>query len=179
MNEKGFATLLNLCLILVIALIVKGIQESEMNHVYATKDFQTEFDLQNAADSGIYMAAEKVRRELQTDENYLPVNKNPHLNGSRRQGQIEIISEPKSYSEDSIAIKVLGERVVLKSYEVNYEDKNTLNPSDADKTAYIFFSTAEMDSERLGRKIYRRAVAYVLSEDDDWKIHFMTSPTYK
>ena len=53
MNEKGFATILGLCLILAIALVVKGIQESEGNHVYATTDFQTEYDLQNAAEVGI------------------------------------------------------------------------------------------------------------------------------
>ena len=53
MTEKGFATILGLCLILVIALIVKGIQEAEMNHAYETTDFQAEFDLQNAADSAL------------------------------------------------------------------------------------------------------------------------------
>ncbi|MBQ7454584.1 MAG: hypothetical protein IJS69_06015, partial [Selenomonadaceae bacterium] len=61
MNQRGFATIFGLCLILVIALIVKGIQAAEFNHIHETADFQTEIDLQNAADGGIYEAVEEVR----------------------------------------------------------------------------------------------------------------------
>ena len=63
MNEKGFATIFGLCLILAIALVVKGIQESEMNHAYETSDFQTEFELQNLADSGIYRAVDEIKKK--------------------------------------------------------------------------------------------------------------------
>ena len=75
MNQKGFATTLGLCLILAIVLVVKGIQESEINHSYETTDFQTEYDLQNAAEIGIHMAAAKVKSELIKDKNYLPFNR--------------------------------------------------------------------------------------------------------
>ena len=61
MNEKGFATILGLCLLLALVLVVKGIQESEGNHAYEMTDFQTECDLQNAAEVGIYKAVKIVR----------------------------------------------------------------------------------------------------------------------
>ena len=61
MREKGFATILSLCLILVIALIVKGIQAAETNHAFETANFQTEIELQNAAESSIIAAVEEVK----------------------------------------------------------------------------------------------------------------------
>ena len=54
MRQKGFATIFGLCMILAIALCVKSIQEAEMNHARETTNFQTELELQSAADGGIY-----------------------------------------------------------------------------------------------------------------------------
>ena len=61
MNQKGFATIFGLILILAIALVVKGIQESHANYNYETQYLQTEFDLQSVAEVGIYMAAEELK----------------------------------------------------------------------------------------------------------------------
>ena len=45
MRQKGFATIFGLCLVLVIALVVKGIEEAEMNHAYEAMNYQAEFEL--------------------------------------------------------------------------------------------------------------------------------------
>ena len=175
MNQKGFATILGLCLILAIALVVKGIQESERNHAYATTDFQAEFDLQNAAESGIYMAAAEVKRELETDEKYLPF-KSDYV----RSPQKKIISKSMiSSSGSKIYVDVWCERLLIIPYKVNYAPEpdvaNKINDGKTieERVSYAFFSKAELNSSRAGGKLYRRAFAYVLSDDSSWTVHFM------
>ena len=174
MNERGFATIFGLCLILAIALVVKGIQESEGNHAYETTDFQTELYLQNAAEIGIYKAAAKVKGELIKDENYLPFNWN-----YSRKSQKEVINESMMYSSNRIDIHVWGERMLILPYKVDYApDPDVANKIDDGKTikerkSYGFFSKAELTSPRTGGKLYRRAFGYVLQDDSTWTIHFL------
>lgn len=180
MNEKGFATIFGLCLILVIALCVKGIQEAEMNHAYETTDFQVEFDLQNAADSGIYMAAEEVYK------NPLPFNTEyDQSNLTRKKYQFNVIHKDIG----SINVDVWAERLILKPYEVIYTDKNDREnnkataywvddgKNDKDRKVYTLFSKAELkNAPRIGGRLYRRSFAYVeLDEAGNSKttIHFM------
>ena len=87
MREKGFATILSLCLILVIALIVKGIQAAETNHAFETANFQTEIELQNAAESSIIAAVEEVKLAKKNGVELLPQNTNPSLANSRLKNQ--------------------------------------------------------------------------------------------
>ena len=179
MNQKGFATILGLCLILAIALVVKGIQESEGNHAYETTDFQTELDLQNAAEIGIHMAAAQVKSELAKDKNYLPFN----WNYSRKSPKEVINNRTIEILDSSIKVDVWCERLIMNPYEVDYAHKtgnnyNTyLDFEDRNQqVAYSFFSRAKLNSKRTGGKLYRRAFGYVLLEDDgtsDWKIHFL------
>ena len=177
MNQKGFATILGLCLILAIALVVKGIQESEGNQSYETTDFQTELNLQNAAEIGIYKAAAKVKGELIKDENYLPFNWN-----YSRKSQKEVINESMMYSSNRIDIHVWGERMLILPYKVDYApDPDVANKINDGKTieqrkCYGFFSKAELTNPRTGGKLYRRAFGYVLLEEDDtsdWRLHFL------
>lgn len=172
MNQKGFATIFALCMILVIALVAKGIQESEMNYAYEITNFQEEFELQNAADSGIYEAAEMVRLEK--------IIISP--NGFKRNPVKIPVAQPKSDKFKSITLNVWGERGVnpdptssknilhrqakyLSSGKISYTNKGNSN-------GYIFFSVASRKSKQTGEKIYRRAFAYVL-DGDDKTIHFM------
>ena len=66
MNQKGFATIFGLVLILAIALVVRGIQESNANYNYETanleKEIKTEMYLQSVAEVGIYMATEELKK---------------------------------------------------------------------------------------------------------------------
>ncbi|MBR4151513.1 MAG: hypothetical protein IKT98_00960 [Selenomonadaceae bacterium] len=172
MNEKGFATIFGLCLILVIALIVKGIQESEMNHAYETTDYQAEFDLQNAAESGIYKAVAIVLANPDT----LIFNKEyPSVGNVRKKAQHPFTPITINSSSGSINVRVWGERIVIKPYEVNYErmtsNKYNTYPFIVEDKQYIcqkacvFFSVAELTDSRTGEKSYRRAYAYFIESN--------------
>ena len=176
MNQKGFATIFGLCLIMVLALCVKGIQESEMNQHYVTNDFQTEIDLQNAAEGGIYAAADRVRQELALDKDYL---RSGDFNRSNH--QVQVISD----KQGDISVYVWAERVLIYPYKINYNiriggkyrtDRVGSGKPLKDHEVYTLFSRAEVDSERVGRKFYRHAFAYVEIDADgnsDTTIHFM------
>ena len=167
MNEKGFATILGLCLILALALVVKGIQESEDNHAYEKIDFQTEYDLQNAAEVGIYKAVKMVR----DNPNLLPFNRELNLRGDY-QYKFDRVTI-KTLSGSDIYVDVWGERILIRPYgEVDYKNKITSWMGE-EKLAYSFFSKAELTSPRTGGKLYRRAFGYVLQDDSTWTVHFM------
>lgn len=185
MNEKGFATIFGLCLILIIALIVKGIQESEMNHSYETDDFQIEMDLQNAADSGIYKAVEFVHN----NPDILPLNEEVTATTAARKGiqypipldstdPMNTVMTIKSSSGD-IQVRAWGERIIMNHYNVTYKSKSNYDeakfvavkmPADevvtrknthAREMGYTIFSLASIKSKRTGEDIYRRSFAYV------------------
>ena len=162
-----------------IALCVKGIQESATNHFYETKDFQTEVDLQNAAESGIYAAAEKVQRELAKDKNYLLIK-----TSSREYHQFKIISTTQKTSSGDISVDVLAERILIFPYKVDYTMFVTtgLRVHDGKKIeereACMLYSSAEIYSERIGKNFSRQAFAYVELDVDgnsDNMIHFMNN----
>ncbi|MBR2520511.1 MAG: hypothetical protein IKE46_12130 [Selenomonadaceae bacterium] len=156
MNERGFVTVFALCLILVIALIVKGIQESDTNHNYAAADFQTEFDLQNAADGGIYEAAELVR----SGQRDLPANNVP-VQSIRKNYQKELVNRSTKTERGTIRVTVWGERLKIQGYRRSYPSYKK-NLQGTPKYGYVLFSVAQLDSARTNGKIYRRAFAYVV-----------------
>ena len=131
MNEKGFATIFGLCLILAIALIVKGIQESEMNHAYETANFETELKLKNAAEVGIFKAA----AEIKNNQQILPLQENFTIES------VEVWSEGTDKTDYKISVEVSSEGT--------------------DKTDYTLSSTAEIENKHTGEISYRRAFAYV------------------
>ena len=178
MRQKGFATIFGLCMILAVALCVKGIQESEMNHAYETADFQAEFELQNVADGGIYEAAELIR----LGQKKLPANPSPYE--YNRKYQRQLINKTINYfnadrQSKSIKLRVWGERLTgtyqqFQSYQKNYPTGRTA--IDAPKSGYILLSVATVSNSRMTGEIYRRAFAYVL-DDDATKIYFMSLPS--
>lgn len=178
--EKGFATILGLCLILVIALVVKGIQAAETNHAYETADFQAEFELQNAADSAIYAAVDKVLVAKENGEEILPVNNTPGIANSRQNNQRKLITTTTTSEHfGKITVRAYGEQINIHPYQVSYKGDNDnvankLNPDDL-LPSYVFYSVAQATSKHTGKKIYRRAFAYVL-RDGDATIHFMEVP---
>lgn len=180
MSQKGFATLLGLCLLLAVALCAKGIQESEMNFSYAATDYQAEFELQNAAVSGIYEAAELVG----SGEKILKVNFNPTLN-NRTSYQVKLVNRTitrtdEKYRLKKIHVTVWGERLdsptadysgqKFRTYKVKYSPRKLVslkeNGKEVLKSGYILFSVAESSNGRTDGKIYRTAFAYVLSNLD-------------
>lgn len=168
MSQKGFATFFGLILVLAVALCAKSIQESEMNYSYAAADYQMEFELQNAAISGIYIAAENLNDDSQP----------------------EPLSWTIEYSDEKhrlkkIHVTVWGERLdgddrkIIRYKVTQYSPTKQLTEIDR-KSGYILFSVAESSNERMDGKIYRSAFAYVLLEkqaDETYKdeptIYFM------
>lgn len=175
MNRKGFATILSLCLLLAMALVVRGIQISERNHVYeSATDFTAEFELQNAADSALITAVEKIRNEIVT----LPKRKY-WQNRSVVQIQLPVMTID-SERLDTITVKTWGEKIDVRQFEVTYgtnnEDsdtatKNNIAEEKNTESGNLVFSVAEAINPQTGEKIYRRAVAYF--KDDDTTIHYM------
>ena len=163
MRQKGFATIFGLCLILIIALCVKGIQDAEANHAREVVNFETEQSLQLAAESAIVEAIDYVL------ENPLPyVEKDPTV-------KVEI---PVANPDDDITVEVWGERGKIYSYPENKYEINAMHFNNGIypvKLGVYFMATATIDGGFFGEKIYRRAYAYIV--DGDATIYFMELPT--
>lgn len=188
MKEKGFATIFGLCLILVIALVAKGIQESEKNHAYEMTDFQAETELQNAADFGIYAA----RNQILSGEVEISLLTNVGGRASYRK-KFRTITKTSDRFDTEIKIEVWGEHLGLQPYNVKYGARkkvgnkvvttNIAKKNGEPQEVYTFFSVASVESNRMEGKIYRRAFAYMLAEknpDETYKdttIHFMELPS--
>lgn len=99
MRQKGFATIFGLCLILVVALIVKGINDAETNHAREVGNFETEQILQRAAESAIVEAASK----LPSDEQKI-IDAQKTFNNGRRTFQVHV----EAWQDDSGQIDVDG-----------------------------------------------------------------------
>lgn len=161
MNERGFVTIFALCMILVVALVVKGIQQSDTSHNLEAADLQTEFDLQNAADGGIYEAAELVR----SGKKDLPANNNG-TSQKRKDNQRQLLTRTTTTARGKITVTVWGERLKIQSYTPNYSSESTrgypVTAKGTVKYGYALLSVAQLDSNRMNGKIYRRAFAYVV-----------------
>lgn len=197
-SERGFVTIFALCLILVVALVAKGIHESDTNHNYATADLQTQFDLQNAADGGIYEAAEIVRAMTEYGEELLPAN-NFNSPSTRRENQVQLVTNNTVKTlHGTIHVDVWGERLKIQDFVQRYprdkykpESVKDSNGKDVIRYGYALISVAELDSPTFG-KMYRRAFAFVVdgygvtdlneivnqpvADKDKDVVHFMTLP---
>ncbi|MBQ6006059.1 MAG: hypothetical protein IJL14_07410 [Selenomonadaceae bacterium] len=160
MKQKGFATIFGLCLILVVALTVKGIQEAEANHAREVFNFELEQALQSAAESGIIEAAELVRGQTFSKGTIFTTTK------TFKNGEQTI----------NITVEVKGERgkiylcPVERTSEIVREDIDLLG------AGVYLMSRATIEDSIFGEDIYRRAYAYVLDAADT-KIIFMELPT--
>ena len=166
MWQKGFATIFGLCLVLGIALIVKGIQEAEANHAREVLNFQMEQALQSAAESGIVEAAEYVR----ATPDFLP-----YTEGDFTVAKTIPVSSKTFKRADKIfkiTVEVRGERGKIYQCPAS---RNKVYKKDAHVGVYLM-SRATIQSGTWNEKIYRRAYAYFL-DDDDTTIHFMELPT--
>lgn len=178
MRQKGFATIFGLCLMLVVALIVKGIQDAEANHAREVVNFETEQALQLAAESAIVEAAEKVRNGDVTL---------PYSNGVKQMSQRPI---PVTNSDDKITVDVWGERGKIYCYDkgntlirfkiYDADGKEIVNKKYCD--GVYFMSRATIDGGFFGEKIYRRAFAYIIDDAElaakykNTTIYFMELP---
>ena len=159
MSQKGFATIFGLILVLAVALCAKSIQESEMNYSYAAADYQMEFELQNAAISGIYIAAENLNDDSQPE----PLSWTIEHADKHRLKKIYVTIWGKRLDDDKKIMR----------YKRLYPSRDLEPDVEKEKSGYILFSVAKSSNERMDGEIFRSAFAYVLSEEDYKNIYFM------
>lgn len=176
MRQKGFATIFGLCMILVVALIVRSIQDAEANHAREVVNFETEQALNLAAESAIVEAAEKVRLAEETG-----VNRLPYSQAAPSDKKKILVTNPNK----NITVEVWGERGKIYRFYKDTDNKLKFIKFNGQnyREGVYFMGTATIDGGFFGEKIYRRAFAYVHSEKDgdSWKddttIHFLELPT--
>ena len=167
MKQKGFATIFGMCLILVVALIVKGIHEAEANHAREVLNFELEQVLQSAAESGIVEAAEYVRNH--PDE--FPVYDGWPWTVSKKEISVKNKTLKRENKTFDITVEAWGERGKIYFYK---EDKKTKIKKE--QAGVYLMSRATIKSGIFGEDIHRRAYAYFL-ENNDTIINFMELPT--
>ena len=172
MKQKGFATIFGLCLALVFALIVKGIQEAETNHAREVSNFQLEQALQNAAYGGILEAAEFVNK----NPDYLPFDLDNEIFKVQKKIPVDNATFKNDEQTIQITVEVWGERGKIYFYKKKIVNGQVKSTEIKDELAGVYFmSLATIKSGFWDEKIYRRAYAYVL--DNDTTIYFMELPT--
>lgn len=173
MNQKGFATVLSLCLLLVVALIVKGIAEAETNHAREISNFETEQALQNAAESGIYEAAELINGQILSYGKIFTTTKT----FKRGEQMINITVEVLGKQTTITNYNEYGTNIKYKTYD---EAGNQIGTKNSVEGIY-FMSRATIQSGIWDEKIYRRAYAYIITDNEvsaesRGKFYFMELP---
>lgn len=152
MNERGFFTIVGLCLLLVAAIFIKGVHEFEANYARTITNFQIEHHLKNIAESYLIETYE-IYKGTKTKENLGDINFGEF---KLKNVTVEIRYAPKQ----NITIK-----------NGLYTNEPNL-PKNAEGTVIVV--VASCDSPFIAGKMYRRAFAYIL-DDDPATIHFVNS----
>ena len=178
MNERGFFTLIGLCFLIIAAILVRGVQASEGNYYSNADDFITAAELQNIADSALIEAVELIKSGEVTLERPVAyaysrkVNQYPVPLNHTYNADVQVFYE---YGINTTATNNKGNIFLKKKLYPSKEivDRYTKNNR---REGVIIFSVASRESEKIGGKVYRRAIAYFFTDDDsDEKIYFMNS----
>ena len=153
MNERGFFTIAALGLLLIVALSIKIIQSSEMNNAVIATNFVIEAELQNAADSALNVAIEKISFDKNYSSSTLIFTDNKFSNQMKKNISVQV------YVKDSSIHTEAGTYY----YENIPVDKAGCK---------VFISIASCDSDFFIGKVYRRTFAYI---DADKNIRYMNS----
>ena len=176
MNERGFFSIIGLCLLLVITLSIMAIQGTEKNYSYLASDFQEELELQNAAESGLIEAVKLVQ------DNPKIIPDKPEVYANRRERQYSVKVSPPTSSErfKNISVEVYGENgdiyQATRKYSSRGKITDTLDKDDSGKEitykGIVIISVASGENNS-GVKKFRRSLAYILESDGYKKIYFM------
>ena len=199
MNERGFFSVVGLCLLLVITLSIIAIQDTEKNYSYLASDFQEELELQNAAESGLIEAVEKIQSGNTVVE---PPNDVERIQNRRYWQRKIFVNQPDDSDRlKNISVEVYGEQGTISMYYRDYsaEDDDTgryldykdmpykkkfvssdgVSGEKQDWNGIILISVASGETNS-GIKKFRRSLAYIFFNDTDvnekekFIIHFMT-----
>ncbi len=157
MNQRGFFTIVGLCLLVVSAIFIKGIQEFETNYSRGITNYEAEHHLQNLAES--YLIEER---------NFIENIQVKHNLGNISYGD---------YTLKNVTVEIYGKYGDIHTQNGDYTNFENL-PKDA--PGKIILSVASCDSPFIVGKMYRRALAYILDDDETTEdvdesktIHFM------
>ena len=179
MNERGFFTLMGLCFLIVVAVMARGVQESEGNYYSVTDDFVQAAELQNIADSALIEAVDLIKSGKvdlkESVRNFYNRSVNQYPIFEKTVGDVDVTTfyeygrynEPidNKYGNIWLKRKVYPERDIVDRYLENNQ-----------REGVIIISVASRDSDKTGGKIYRRAIAYFFTDDaKDKNIYFMNS----
>lgn len=151
MNERGFFTIVGLCLLLVAAIFIKGVQEFEANYARTITNFQIEHHLKNIAESYLIETYE-IYKGTKTKENL----------GDIYFGEFKL---------KNVIVEIRSKHTTIHTEKGNTGLKEL--PPDAEGTVIV--SIASCDSPFIAGKMYRRAFAYILDDDESKTIHFVNS----
>lgn len=160
MNERGFFTVVGLCLLLILAISITGVQEFEGNYASGIDSVQVEKELQNFAESALLMHIETSRDSFEFS--------------SEKLGVVNVTC----YENPDVRFRRFR-REYVKSSKYNDIPEKDENGDDWLKDATVYMSVASCDSGYVDGKIYRRVMAYVIDddpktkEDESFTIHFM------
>ena len=160
-NERGFFTVVGLCLLLTVAISIMGVQGFETNYSSGAENFWVETELQNIADSALVEAVAKCK-----DKQWDP-------------GKIELILDEKVIPSDEERFKDKNFKVqVYAIYYENFEQVKMNYPSKkkthiSNETGIICIAVASCEANFMEGEIYRRALAFVLKDDPNQTIHFV------
>lgn len=179
MNERGFFSVVGLCLLLVITLSIMSIQDTEKNYSYLASDFQEEVELQSAAESGLIEAVKKIQKnpDLVPDA--------PEMYANRRERQYPVsVSQPATPDGfKNISVEVYGEFGNIfqgtRKYTKSGKFTDTLDKDAEGKEisarGIVLISVASGEN-KAGIKKFHRSLAYILEKDFYKKIYFMDTP---
>ena len=155
MNERGFFTIIGLCLLIIAAVSIKGVNEFEANYSRGVKNFQIEHQLQNLAES--FLAEEFDNfKNLEYEENY-STSKNFGEYDGLKNCTVQLHAQ-NTYLKNFIRVYSSGS---------NYKD---IDAGENPQNVTVVISVASCDSPFIVGKMYRRALAYI---DESETIHFM------
>ena len=162
MNERGFFTIVGLCLLLVAAIFIKGVHEFEANYAREITNFQIEHHLQNISDSYLFKTFETYK----DTKDYLELKENL--------GDIDELKLKNVTVEIKYAPK--------QNIKIKNGDYTTFENLPKDSKGTVIVSVASCDSPFIAGKMYRRAFAYILEDDPETEeidesatIHFLNS----
>lgn len=159
MNERGFFTIAGLCLAVIAAIFIKGIQEFEANYSRVVTNFRAEHELQNAADTALANAFNNFDNLPALDEN-----------------KPQALPAETFTSENfgTITVEVRAQNTNVRRYIRKYTSANKYtDTADEESPREVTFviCVASCDNPFIKGKMYRRALAY---RGDDGVIHYLS-----
>ena len=177
MNERGFFTIVGLCLLLVAAISIKGVHEFEANYSSGITIFQAEHELQNAADSYLINAIKtgSTANQIVHSKKFGDINIEIYCQSNIGSNALYIYLFDRKYlSADKKKDTPINEDGTL-------DAGNLSSPADETpeylKKATVWISVASCDNPFIAGKIYRRSLAYILEDDNSKTLHFMSDLT--